>query len=363
MKNRFLLHFFIFLLVFLFGCGLKQGTEAAESPKPPSGNAGTEKPPAGTEKPPEESPSGTLLAYYPLLQNVRYIYGGEGNEYAPFDMYVDYTDETSMQQRISNSGTELVQVVKIENGKVTVVFRQEETYYRENLLNKDGNIEEVLLMEPIKAGTSWKLGDGRTRTITGVNVKVDTPSGRYSTVEVETTNSGGKTTEYYAQEVGLVKRVSSGESFEVSSYLSEIRKNTPFTQTVRFFYPGIDGKLYFEDRAVEFVTRIILEKTYKDQVPDQAVAVLPENASINSLYLNQDGMVYVDLSEEFIREMNAGAGYEQLILQSVVNTFGSYYNAGQVVLTIDGKPYESGHIALQKGEHLKVDTEGSVELS
>ena len=45
--------------------------------------------------------------------------------------------------------------------------------------------------------------------------------------------------------------------------------------------------------------------------------------------------------------MNAGAGGENLILQSIVNTFGNYYGE-KVYLTVDNKPYESGHIVLEK---------------
>jgi hypothetical protein len=66
-------------------------------------------------------------------------------------------------------------------------------------------------------------------------------------------------------------------------------------------------------------------------------------------------MVYIDLNRAFVNEMNAGAGYEALILQSVANTFGQYYGVDRVLLTIDAELYESGHIALKKGEYLKVD--------
>jgi hypothetical protein len=65
-------------------------------------------------------------------------------------------------------------------------------------------------------------------------------------------------------------------------------------------------------------------------------------------------MVYIDLNSAFEKEMNAGSGYEALVLQSVANTFGVYYGANKVLLTIDNKLYESGHIALKKGEYLEV---------
>ena len=66
-------------------------------------------------------------------------------------------------------------------------------------------------------------------------------------------------------------------------------------------------------------------------------------------------IVYIDFSKEFIDEMNAGAGYEGLILQSITNTMGSYYVVDEVYITVEGKPYESGHILLKKDETLKVN--------
>lgn len=84
---------------------------------------------------------------------------------------------------------------------------------------------------------------------------------------------------------------------------------------------------------------------------------------INSLYLNEDGMVYIDLSREFLTEMNAGSGYEAQILQCVANTFGSYYGSDKVIVTIDNNLYESGHIKLAQGEYLTVDTKESTEIS
>jgi len=72
--------------------------------------------------------------------------------------------------------------------------------------------------------------------------------------------------------------------------------------------------------------------------------------------------VYIDLNQAFLTEMNAGSGYEAMILQSIANTFGQYYNAQKVYLTIDNKLYESGHISMKKGEFIKVKVEDAVEL-
>ena len=353
MKNVSVLLLSALFLASFVGCAPKQ-TEGAASPSPS---------PFESAAPSEEA--GTAADYYPTAENTHYVYQGEGNEYASYDVYIDYTSETRVQQRLNNGGTVLSRVVEIADGKISCVYSQEESYYRENSLLKSDGRQEVLLMDPVKTGTTWTLIDGSVCTITGTNVSIETPSGTYSAVAVETVySSGGKTVEYYAKGVGLVKMVSTGEGYEVTSSLSEIQKDVPFTQTVRFYYPdGNDGKIYYKDLELSFktndVTRTALENAYKQQFEGRPGTVFSENTKINNLYLNDDGMVYIDLSREFLTEMNAGSGYETQILQCVANTFGSYYGAGKVILTIDSGLYESGHIKLNQGEYLTVDTDSS----
>jgi len=51
----------------------------------------------------------------------------------------------------------------------------------------------------------------------------------------------------------------------------------------------------------------------------------------------------VDLSGDYVQDMNAGSGYELLLQQSLEATFREFYKAGSLVLTIDGEPYVSRH--------------------
>lgn len=355
---------FVILLAALFGCGRNTGASPSPAPASPSASptAAVSPSPVPTALPE------TVEDYFPILENVRYIYAGEGNEYAPYDVYIDYATDTRVQQRTNNGGTVLASVVAVEGGKVTRVFSREESYYRENFLGKPENMQEVLMMEPIEAGTSWMLSDGRTRTITDIAAAVDTPSGTYTAVAVETGSDGGTTTQYYAKGIGLVKTVTAGDGYEVSSSLSEIKTGTPFIQTVRFYYPDVgNDQLCYRDTEISFqtndVTRKVLEDAYKADFPGRPGTVLTANTTINSLYLNDDGMVYIDLSGEFLTEMSAGSGAEAMILQCVANTFGSYYGASRVILTVDNALYESGHIALSQGEYLTVNTEEAVPLA
>ena len=177
-------------------------------------------------------------------------------------------------------------------------------------------------MEPLQKGTKWTLKDSRVRTITNTSVDVSTPTGNYQTIEVTTEGANDKTIDYYAKNVGLVKSVFISGDSEITSTLSKIEENVPLIQTITFYYPNIeDGKIYFKNKEISFntneVTRKVLEEAYKEQANNQIGTVFSPNTKINSLYLNKDQHVYIDLNQEFINEMSAGAGYEGMILQAI----------------------------------------------
>jgi len=300
--------------------------------------------------------------YFPVHNNTRLVYQGEGNEFASYEVYTDFARDNRQQKRIVTGGTTLVRVLEVSDKQAAVVFSQGEVYWRQNMLNQTSGSPEVLLRVPLEAGNAWLLGDPRTRSITAVGLKVETPLGVYDAIEVITQGPYGSTADYYAAGVGLIKSVytpSEGEG-TVTSTLAAIEEGVPLIQTIRFYYPdAAAGKLGYVDKKVSFYTndstREVLTKAYKEPPPEPLGAVFSPGTKINSLYLNEDGMVYIDLNRAFQKEMNAGAAVESMILQSVANTFGHYYGASRVMLTVDGKPYESGHISLRPGEYLTVD--------
>ncbi len=316
-----------------------------------------------------EKPEGTAAAvninariadYFPANSNTRLSYQGTGNEFASYEVYTDYTDDGLLQQRISTGGTTAVRVVRINKNRAEIIFSQGEVYFRQNMMDMKAPAPEVLLKAPLETGRSWLLGDGRIRTITGAGITVETPAGSFDTMEVTTEGPYGKSMDYYAKDIGLIKTVYVSEGGPVISELAKVERDVPLMQTVRFYYPNANSeKLGYIDKEVGFytndITRDVLADTYKETPPKPLGRVFSPGTKINSLYLNKDGMVYIDLNEAFAQEMNAGAAYEQSILQSVANTFGRYYGVMRVMLTVEGQPYVSGHIAMRPGEYLTVD--------
>ncbi|NLJ41332.1 MAG: GerMN domain-containing protein [Clostridiales bacterium] len=305
--------------------------------------------------------------YFPFTENTRYVYEGTGNEFASYNVFNDFIEENRVQQRINNGGTETLKVLELKEDELVCVFTKPETYYRENLMKAKGKDEEILLMAPLKEGTSWTLKDSRTRKITGTSVEVTTPAGSYKGIEVMTDGPNGKNFDYYVKGIGLVKSVFTDGESEISSSLSKIETNASLVQEINFYYPGAElDKIYYETKDVSFktndITRWVLEKAYKEMLNSKLSKVFSKNTKINSLYLNKDGMVYIDLNKAFIEEMNAGAAYEAMILQSVANTFGEYFKAKKVILTIDNELYESGHISFKKWEYIETNLKDTVEI-
>lgn len=349
MKKLVLLLLLLLSLVLLPGCGKTDNNN-------------------GNEPPDSEPQEMTVESLFPIKENVKYAYEGQGNEFAFYNVHIDYTSDTRVQQRINNGGSETVKVIEVKDGKVTQVFSKGEVYYRENYLKNDSE-QEILLQEPIKKGTSWTLSDSRKRTITGTSVDVSVPAGDFKAVEVTTEGPRDKTIDYYAPNVGLVKSIwiSSETKDEVSSSLSEIEENVSLVQNIDFFYPNInDEQYYYKTRQVSFktndITRKVLEAAYKEPVSGGLGKVFSPNTQINSLYLNKDNKVYIDLNKAFVTEMNAGAGYEGMILQSIANTFGRYYGVQEIILTIDNQLYESGHLLFKKGQSIPVKGEGATKI-
>ena len=371
------------LAILLAGCGEESSQDIDNKPN----NIDVQENPKVEEQPVVETPkeqkveekdkdkesvttSLEIEDYYPVKENTRYVYEGTGNEYASYNVMVDYVNESKVQQRIDNGGTVMANIVKIADGKLTRSYSRGEAYYRENLLESESEEKEILLMEPLKEGTNWELKDSRIRTITNTAADVSTPSGNYKAIEVTTKGPHGQTMDYYVKDIGLVKTTSISEGMEVSSSLSKMEENAPFVQTISFFYPNInDDRLYYRNKEISFhtndITKNIVEKAYKENVPDPTNlnSVFTKNTKINSLYLNKDGNLYLDLNQAFLTEMNAGSGIEAMILQSVVNTFGHYYGVEKVYLTIENEPYSSGHITMNKGEFFQVEPiEDSIEI-
>ncbi|MCJ7690554.1 MAG: GerMN domain-containing protein, partial [Clostridiaceae bacterium] len=355
MKKNISVILVIFTFVLLTGCskGITSNTKTPEN----TGTSPTKVDSQIKEIDSEDIAEDTakIEKYYPFEKNVKYMYAGEGNEYATYSVDVDYSSKNRQQIRVNNGGTETVKVLENKDGELRLILSKGEIYYREDFTSQINNKPEILLKEPLTKGNSWTLKDGSKRSITNVKVAIKTALANYECIEVTTVRKDSTDKDYYAPTIGLVKTLFSSNGSEISSTLNKMEKNVPFVQTVKFYYPnGNDSNNYITEKKLSFNTNDITKKMFETnfkQAPSKNVGrLISPNTTIKSLYLNKDNMVYLDLSKEFTKEMNAGSGYESQILQCITNTLGDYYMVKKVYITVEGKPYSSGHIMMKKGE-------------
>lgn len=352
-------------------CGSQSGDPEESSTNESSQSSSSEAEESSVSESSTQEPTESIYTtkdFFPNTDNLHYEYTGEGIEYAGFSESTVYSTENRKQFSRNNGGTEVAEVIALQEDQLVVLYHKGEVYYRENALEKSNEPIEILLQSPFQVGASWEIPDGHTKTITGLEVPVTTELAEYETLEVTTEwdNESAVVVDYYAPEIGLVKSVfTDDEGNEVITEIQSITE-TPFEQTIRFYYPN------FESEQVEYVNKTVqmntndstkdaIESAYKE-IPEGLTPVLSENVDINTLYLNDDGRVYVDFSQELMDEMNAGSLVEQLIVESLVNTIGNYYDVTEVYLTVAGKPYQTGHIEQQEGDFFQVDVEGIPEF-
>lgn len=308
--------------------------------------------------------------YFPFTPDIFMSYKGTGNEYASYETYVDYIRGDKMQIRKNNGGTEAVLVYAVRDGKLSLTYTRGEIYYKYDFTAMSGG-EDVLLMEPLTVGTAWTAKDGSPRSITSVDTQVETPAGKFTAIEVTTKSKDSTIKDYYAKGAGLVKTVFStnGEATAITSELEKVEKDVPYTQTMNFYYPQFNNdRIVYMERDVDIKTNEDMKFKFQKElkiIPETGglAKTLTKNTKVLGIKVDEDkGIVTVDLSSDFIQEMNAGSGFELMLLDSIVNTFGNYYLKGKVIITIEGKPYESGHVLMKPGETFTVKSDEKVKF-
>ncbi len=315
-----------------------------------------------------EEETRTIEEYFPFLENTKMEYEGIGNEFAEQTTFFEFIDDNRAQMKIFNPGTVAVKVLEYKDGELREIFTEGEFYHIENMLDTQEESQNIILKEPLKAGNSWNTSSGYKRTISGIDVNIDTPYKAFKALEVTTEFGDGKVQlDYYAKGVGHVASIYKDGEFEVKTLLEDIEKE-PYETEVIFYYPLYsDTKVAYLDRDIKFSTNgsieKIMENNFKNPPSDKLIPLISKNTRLNSLKLNRGNkIVNADFSEEFISEMNAGSSLESSILKSIVNTLGKYYGVEKVFISIEGKPYSSGHFAIEEDEYFKVDESDLVEF-
>ena len=234
--------------------------------------------------------------------------------------------------------------------------------------------KQVTLKTPIEVGTQWEDREGQTVEITATVLELAAPNGTVPGIEVTTTTIDqdgheGKIYRYYGKDIGLVKEVielSSDAEMTVTSTLTEYKPDTvekiPFT-LYALDYETLDQAIEIE-MELELKTndpiRLALTDKLKEELDSEGTNLLPNDATINFMYLDDNNVVHVDFSEELATNIQAGASSESEILQRIVDTIANLYHAEAVNLSLDGGAYnKGGHVHIDK-DQLLYPTHGPV---
>lgn len=144
--------------------------------------------------------------------------------------------------------------------------------------------------------------------------------------------------------------------------------STTENRSVRlYFYDVVTDNIVYYDDVIEVTDKAVttaLINALKYPTNQSVTPSIPENIGVSSAKLDEANNTFtVDFPANLVTEMNLGSGPESSTLKSIVNTIGYNFGVDNVIITLGGKPYSSGHIALSEGESFKVSLDYTIQLN
>lgn len=127
-------------------------------------------------------------------------------------------------------------------------------------------------------------------------------------------------------------------------------------ERVTLYFGSVEGReLVKEERKIEINQNqpkelAVLEELIAGPNRKDLVSVIPPEAKVRDVVTSEDGICYVNFSEEFISKHNGGSTGEWMTIYSVVDTLCSLENVEKVQFLLDGQKMESfkGHIDMSQ---------------
>ena len=134
-----------------------------------------------------------------------------------------------------------------------------------------------------------------------------------------------------------------------------------------YYYDAISDKIVYINKSIKYTGDNIVP-TLIDELKKSPNSDIPPSISndivLNSYNIDNDkSTITLDFSSNFASNQNLGSRAESNAITAICNTFGSYFNIENVIITLDGNPYSSGHIYMNEGEAFKVNLSDSIELN
>lgn len=139
--------------------------------------------------------------------------------------------------------------------------------------------------------------------------------------------------------------------FNKKAETKEIKEITPeeeisnkqLRQTIVTLYFMDKETAELEPEARQIDARQLLENPYQVLINlliegpknEQLLKLIPENTKLNNVEI-KDGIVYIDFSEDFIKEQNLGEKQEKLIINSILKTLIELSEVNGIKILING---------------------------
>lgn len=301
----------------------------------------------------------TVQDFFPMEYNVSYEYGNSLDNSSSYSVFNTYINDTRMQRRVSSGMGSYVEVIEIKDGALRLIYADPTHYFYEDITNAEPNTNLLLIQEPLVVGNSWEYAIGFISEITSMSTEIETPAGTFATMEVTTTWEDGTIEKnYYAPSIGLVRTIIDGQQMQFETELITFIQDTTLEVIEDFFlYDVVQDEIVVEPRTLILTTNMnyyeMLEEQMRKYTEDQ-IPLITENTTINGIAVDRiQSLSTIDLNQDFLDEINLGGNIEMFILNAISRTIGSLYLTDQVNITIDGSPYESGHIYSLEGEYFE----------
>lgn len=177
---------------------------------------------AGCQK--KEQPV-SVTQLFPLEPGNYWKYSGYGNEFASFEKKVLFRESQRVQVVDINPGTTMAVIYEVRENEIAVIYSEPEFYQETNILQQEGNMNQVILQGPVATGTTWTT-NGSTYLIEKTDATVETEAGTFTgCVQIKVSYEHGEANlfTWYKPGLGMVKQefVATEVDFVVTSLLSD----------------------------------------------------------------------------------------------------------------------------------------------
>ncbi|MBS5938878.1 hypothetical protein E5347_04075 [Clostridium sartagoforme] len=133
-----------------------------------------------------------------------------------------------------------------------------------------------------------------------------------------------------------------------------------------YYYDVITDKIVYINKTITIEGKAVgtaLVNALKESPNSDISPSIADEITLKSAKLDKENdTISLDFSANFISAQNLGSGAESKTLTAICNTFGDYYDVNNVIITIEGNTYSSGHILMNDGEAFKVNLEDTSKL-